>query len=70
MATNYFKWLGEKFNTAGTTETGQSIKVALSDGNGNPISADLSGGLRVLSELQSAVHDGLMFSYSRHHYYF
>lgn len=64
--TNYFKWLGERFKTIGTTESGHALSVSLTDGEGSPIIADLSGGLRVLSEIQSAVHDGLMFSYSIH----
>jgi len=66
MATNYFKWLGEKFKTIGTTEGGQAVQVSLTDGAGAPIIADKSGGMRSISELQSAVHDGMMFGLSSH----
>lgn len=64
MASNYFKWLGEKFKTVGTTDGGHSIQVSLNDGNGTPILADLSGGIPVITEFQSAVHNGESFCYS------
>ena len=38
--------------------------VNISDGNGVKILSDKSGGVRTSSELQSAVHDGNMFSFT------
>ena len=64
MATNYIKWLGEKFKTIGTTEGGQAVQVALSDGAGIPIITDQSGALPMLTEFQAAVHAGESFSYA------
>ena len=64
MATNYFKWLGEKFKTSGTTEGGHSLQVSLNDGAGTPIIVDHSGAIPTLTEFQAAVHGGESFSYS------
>ena len=64
MAANYFKWLGEKFKTSGTTEGGHAIQVSMNDGAGTPIALDKSGGFKTISELQNAVHDGRAFGFS------
>lgn len=40
--------------------------INISDGNGVKILSDKSGGLRTNTEVQSAVHDGNMFSFTSH----
>lgn len=47
-------------------QLGSEKKAYVFDSNGTPIIADLSGSNRVVSEVQSAVHDGMSFSYSAH----